>query len=72
MRRIDGERVGGAGGSSGGAAIERLFAEKGGRDVALVGVWLAVGTLTWHTVRLAARARRVERVTRTWRVAGSE
>lgn len=61
-----------AGGSSGGTAIERLFTENGGRDVALFGVWLAVGTLAWHSVRLAARARRVERLTRAWRVAGSE
>jgi hypothetical protein len=35
------------------------------------GVWLAIGTLAWHTIRLAARARRLERLTRAWHVAGS-
>jgi NAD(P)-dependent dehydrogenase (short-subunit alcohol dehydrogenase family) len=71
MTRLGGEQAVVTGGSSGnGAAIDRLFAGNGGREIVLLGAWLAVGTLAWHTVRLAARARRLEHLTRAWHVAG--
>jgi hypothetical protein len=71
MTRLGGGQVVVTSGSSGnGAATPRLFAVNGGREIVLLGAWIAVGTVAWHTIRLAARARRLERLTRAWHVAG--
>jgi hypothetical protein len=34
-----------------------------------MGAWLAIAALAWQAIRTAARARRLEHLTRAWQVA---
>jgi hypothetical protein len=41
------------------------------RGFAQLSPWFAIAALVWQAIRTAARARRLEHVTRAWQVAGS-
>jgi hypothetical protein len=41
------------------------------RRIARMSAWFAIAALVWQVIRTAARTRRLEHATHTWRVAGS-